>query len=251
MARVDLLLTAPSKQAPIRVGAIGENAPFMVMFVDGATANLPLPVNITSANQILWEQADTTSGAGGSLALKAMENVAGGKYGDALVAAKNAIAATTHDSVVAQVGAAAGILNAPDLIHHKAGKAVNPNKEMMFNGVGYRSFTFEFEFIPLDEDEASSVIDFIEMFQEKAMPGFADGNKTYFKYPPAWDIRFSGTAPSMPLILPAYLTDYSINYGGVGKMVFHEDSVVQTNITLTFTEAELHMKEKVTQGYIG
>ena len=250
--RVDLLLTEPSKRAPMRIGDIGTDAPYMILFTDGETANLPMPTSITSANQILWEQADTTAGAGGAMALDAMNKAANKDYWNALKGAGGAIKQVAEDNIAANIGAKAGILNAPDLIAHKRGKAVNPNKEMMFNGVGYRSFTFEFELIPLSESEANQIGEFVKFFQEKAMPDFADQAKSYFAYPGAWDIMFVNCGVWFPKILPAYLTDYSINYAGAGKIVQHKGgNAVQTNISLTFTEAELHMKNKVKSGYIG
>lgn len=256
--RVDLLLTAVSTSSPLRIGDIGKNAPYVIMFCEGDKAILPFPVNITTGNQILWEQKDFTAGSalgaavlsrGSNISKESIESLAarGTDVGKNLPTIGMAGLAST-------LGGMAGITDADDLYYHSQGKAVNPNKEMTFNGVGYRSFTFVFELIPLSEAEADEVGRFIKFFQQKAMPDYADGGgKTYFKYPEAWNIAFANAGQWIPRIMPCYLTDYQIDYGGAGKMALHtEDGApVQTNITLTFTESELHMRDKVNQGFVG
>lgn len=258
MPRVDLLLKAPSKQAPIRVGDLRGSAPFVLMACEGQTAVMPFPVNVTTGNQILWEQKDFTAGSAlGASVLQGGQTMIpdtvsdlkerAGKVGESL---PSIAIAGLHSGV----GGLAGITDADDLYYHQKGKAVNPNKEMTFNGVGYRSFTFSFQLIPLSEAEANAIGTFVKFFQEKAMPDYGDpGNKTYFKYPETWNLSFHNVSVWFPRMLPCYLTDYQIDYGGAGKMSIHssDGNSVQTNITLTFTEAELHMRDKVNQGFIG
>jgi hypothetical protein len=256
--RIDLLLSANKRRTPRRLGDIGHGAPYVHLSCSEDSAVLPMAVNITSGNSILWEQKDFTAdsirgagllaaarGTGGLSNLSFDEGV--GFAGAAGMAVFEGIKKDTASRVGSSVG---GIDGLGDYILHKQGRAVNPNKELTFNGIAYRSFQMEFELIPLNAKEAANIKEFIEFFQTQAMPDFADGGSTYFSYPSTWDISF-GNATWLPKILPAYLVDYSINYGGAGKMVSHRDSSVQTNINLTFTESQLHTRSKVLEGYSG
>jgi len=252
MSRIDLLLTQSPNRVPKRLGDIGALAPYVHFLCAEESAILPMPTNVTSGNQILWEQKDfTPDSIGGAAAISAYKK--SGETGalEALGSGGAGVIAGRAKDAASSVGSS--VLGASDLgdyVLHKQNKAVNPNKEMTFNGIGYRSFQFEFELIPLNQKEAAAIKQFIEFFQTQAMPDFAGEGSTYFAYPSAWDIKF-GNAEWLPKILPAYLTDYSVNYGGVGKMVAHKDSAVQTNIQLTFTESQLHTKAKVKEGYVG
>lgn len=243
---IDLLLNESPTQGVRRVGDIGGGVPHVNLFVDGSLIILQMPISITSGNQILWDQKDFTADSiRGAAALGAYEN-----YSFKEIPYKQAfseIGKGMMKDVASSVGsAAAGIEGLGDYILHKQGKAVNPNKEMTFNGIGYRSFSFEFELIPLNESQAQDIEDFIALFQEKAMPDYADKLKTYYRYPDSWDIELKHEGKTLyPQIMPCYLTDYSINYSGAGKTVMHKKFYAQTNINLTFTEAELHMKDKV------
>lgn len=250
--RIDLLLTQPSKRAPRRVGDIGTNAPFVHLFCEGESVILPMPISVTSRGQVLWDQKDFTADSiRGATVLGAVRSRSDMSLKDLSYEAGKGFIDGLMKDVASKAGSVVGGVDGlGDYILHKKGKAVNPNKEMTFNGVGYRTFSLEFEFIPLNETEAKKITDFIAFFQEKAMPDYADNLKTYFKYPETWEIVYS-ELDWLPAIMPCYLTDYNINYGGAGKMAAHKGGSVQTNIALTFTESELHTRDRVRKGYVG
>lgn len=251
--RIDLLLTQKKQTTPRRLGDIGLGAPYVHLNCNKESAILPMPTNITSGNQILWEQKDFTADSlKGAIALDIYNKKGERSTAESVEAGWGQAKEALIKGGISNVASGTlGIEGAGDYYFHKKGLAVNPNKEMTFNGIGYRSFQLEFELIPLNSGEAKAIREFIEFFQTQAMPDFADpGISTYFAYPSSWDIKF-GNADWLPKILPAYLTDYAINYGGVGKMVAHRDSSVQTNIQLTFVESQLHTRSKVKEGFIG
>lgn len=251
--RIDLLLTKPSNRSPRRLGDIGRNSPYVILSVKEEDIILQMPVNITSNNEIMWDQKDFTADSiRGAAAIDIYNKTGDRSVLESVIAGGKGIGSGIAKDAVSGVGsAAAGVDGAGDYVLHKWGKAVNPNKEMTFSGIGYRAFTFEFEFIPLNRNASKNIKEFIAFFQEKSMPDFAGNETVYFAYPDTWSINFA-KADWLPKIMPCYLTDYSINYGGAGKMVAHEDSSVQTNISLTFTESQLHTRSKITkEGYVG
>jgi hypothetical protein len=244
--RVDLMLQKQATSTVRRMGDISWRAPFTILDCEGEFAVLPLPLSVVSGNQMLWEQKDFTADSIRGAAVLGMRD----KWKDDLTGSGaelvSAYASGLWKDTQSSVGSAlGGVDNLGDFIKHKEGKAVNSNKEMTFNGMGYRSFTLAFELVPLDEKQAKQIDEFIIFFQEKASPEFASPKKIYWKYPPSWEIVWS-KGLKLPTIMPAYLTDYSINYAGAGKMAFHKSGhSTQTNIELTFVESTLHTRDKI------
>lgn len=248
MATIDLLLNeAPSKTA-LRVGDIGKKAPYCTLINDGTEAILPLPMTITSGNQMLWDQKDfTPDSIIGASVVGVASDISLAGAGKALSgAAKNASAAGAT-KLASGIGALTGVEDAGQLVLHKQGKAINPNREMTFNGIGFRSFALEFHLIPIDKAQADGILAFIKFFQTHSSFELAGNNNAYYSYPVEWVIEFKkgNDEIHLPKIMPCHLTDYTIDYAGAGKMAFHEGGYpVQTNISLTFVEASLHTRDK-------
>lgn len=246
---IDLLLNQAPQGGVTRVGDFGESAPFIVMEVGGETAFVQMPITIMSRSTLLWDQRDfTPDSVMGASAIAAVD--ANSLKDAAGVFGKGFIENITR-GMESKIGEAVGLRDAADYVAHRQGKAVNPNKEVTFSGLGYRNFSFEFEIIPTNRDQSNKLNKFIYTMQLYAAPDFAGAGKTYFRYPDLWEIFFE---PSnfLPVIMPCYLTDYSINHGGAGKFVTHNGAApLQVNISMTFTEAELHMRDKIKAGYWG
>jgi hypothetical protein len=248
-ATVDTLLNTPPQAGVKRVGDIGKAAPYVMLRCDGVDMVLQMPVLVQSRNTIIWNQKDfTPSSFTGSAALDVVKNAKDSDNTSGLSAAKELFKGMGLDFVkksATGVGSLVGVDSAGDLALHKNGRVVNSNKELMFEGMGYRNFVFEWEFIATNKSEATSINEFIFYTQYFSSPGLGGGGNTYFNYPNQWEIYFY-PENYLPTIMPAFITDYAINYGGVGKMVFHEEGIpVGVNVQITFTEAELHIKSKM------
>ena len=57
----------------------------------------------------------------------------------------------------------------------RAGVAVNPRNEAFYNSPNQRTFSFDFDFWPRNEDEARAVEDIIAIFKYNSAPGFQGG----------------------------------------------------------------------------
>jgi hypothetical protein len=55
------------------------------------------------------------------------------------------------------------------------GKVFNPYSEQVFEGVGFRTFNFNFKMVARSEKEAQSIQDILEMFKVGMLPAFAGG----------------------------------------------------------------------------
>ena len=85
--------------------------------------------------------------------------------------------------------AGSGIQGALDVT---LGMASNPYEEMMFSGITFRSFSFDFIFRPDSSDEIEAVQEIIKRFRRHSRPTFSEGafGKSVMDYPMEFDIQF-------------------------------------------------------------
>ena len=154
---------------------------------------------------------------------------------------------------------------AGDFIFHAAGYALNPQIEVLFKGVGMRSFQFDFIFAPHNREEAVAVRDIIETFKFHAAPEVLpdQGMGRYMVPPSEFDIDFmykNSKNPNIHQVGTCVLTNINVDYAPNGWATFGgEDSdvgfdkgsgaPVQTRMTLQFQETEIVTKQRVLEGY--
>ena len=135
------------------------------------------------------------------------------------------------------------------------GRSVNPNAEMVFKSVPFRSFSFPYEFAPKNEKEKEDVQKILSMFKFHMMPEkFSEG---YLTAPSQFQITYmyrDGANMYIPKISRCALTDFSIDYSPEGVFTtFKGDdkgaAPVLTKVDMTFTEMEIMTKETIAEGY--
>ena len=138
------------------------------------------------------------------------------------------------------------------------GIAQNPMREMMFEGVGFRSWNFTYEFYPKSRFEADQVNQIIYNFRNAMLPdSFSFGSKAdnsangdeastilqdaFFNYPNVFDIEFSGpVADKIDGFLPSVCTKCDVDHTGGQKFSVYEDGQpIKTTMTLEFMEIRL------------
>ncbi len=73
----------------------------------------------------------------------------------------------------------------------QTGKAITPKMEIMFNGIGHREFSYEFNFIPKNEQEASIVKEIIYEFKYHMASNFVEGSgNREMEIPSTFDITY-------------------------------------------------------------
>jgi hypothetical protein len=146
-------------------------------------------------------------------------------------------------------------------IDHGLGVSKNPYMEMMFSGVGFRSFNFAFTMRPISEDEIDEVSKIIKMFRLHSRPSWVNHgiSKSYMEYPQEFEIKFltqryGGSQHdlqlqenvSLPKIKPCVLSSITTNYTPQGLWTaFSSGAAVAVQMTLAFQETELLMAEDI------
>ena len=133
------------------------------------------------------------------------------------------------------------------LLSRVAGAIVNPNLELLFQGVQLRPFTFTFRLSPRDEKEAYRVRGIIRAFKE-AMAAKTSQSSLFLKAPNVFEISYKTKNngkeidhPSLNKIKTCALQSCSVDYTPDGSyMTFNEPKATMTsyNLTLQFQELE-------------
>ena len=131
--------------------------------------------------------------------------------------------------------------------------------ELIFKGLNKRKFSFSFNMMPRNQQEAKEIRNIIFAFKANMLPEFADGNLRgrKLRVPNTFDIEYMyrGQANDyLNKISTCVLTSMDVKYGGSRYKAFDPDEdgsppPVETSLSLTFEELELITKERVYDGY--
>jgi hypothetical protein len=153
--------------------------------------------------------------------------------------------------LVGDVLGAIAINNAPlgQALGVAAGLAANPKKEQAFKSVDFRTFTFDYQFAPRNQNEARNVMNIIRAFKYHMHPEFNNENKFLYIYPSEFDIAYyKGVNENLAIHrhTSCVLTEMNVNYTPNGVFTtFSDGTPTQMNVSLTFKELLLLSKETI------
>ena len=125
------------------------------------------------------------------------------------------------------------------------GAAINPNLELLFGGPKLRNFTFQFQFAPNDELDASIMRRIQKFFKMGMLPNRNQTNLFFLGSPNVFRLRYRTQEDTRIKGLPMHkicaLTQVEINYAPDGVYQSYEDSSagsspVRTVMSMSFTE---------------
>ena len=218
--------------------------------------NLPMPRNVTDTQGVLYGEgslnpleafglAATTSAVNSNLT-----NIDSLKESFAKIAktggnfAKNpdnqqAIAAAISGTAV---GALGGNVSANQLIARASGQILNPNLELLFNGVGLRTFPMSFIFFARNRREGQVVLQIIRTFKKEMAPRRTaeEGAGVFIKQPSVFQLTYKQGTEQHPFLnrfLPAVLSDMKVNYAASGAYSsFYDGTPTHIQVDMQFKE---------------
>ena len=224
-----------------------------------------LPPNVTSDTGV--EYTDTDMGivgmaaAGGVDLVNAIrrDDLAGAGTAIMNVAKKFGVNAAKR-IIGGVVGAAADVDSAAigQFAEKAFGQATNPFMEVLFQGVGMRSFTYNFTFSPRNEDETNDVQTIIKMFRFHMLPELQGQNKTFMTLPSTFDIHYMYQGKDSDIhtenqfytkIATCVLKGCNVDYTPDGVKSFDSGAPTQIKMNLTFQETEMLTKQHVAAGF--
>jgi hypothetical protein len=216
---------------------------------------LYMPISVGAEYGISYDTAEM--GILGTLAESA-------KNGSTMEAATNSIGqvltrigANVMGRGLNEVGAFAGINsdttgNFSAAVNAATRKTFNPKKEQLFDDVRFRTFTYQFDFSPRNQEECNTVINIINTFKFHMHPEI-DKSQFFLMYPSEFDIEYhiyeEGQNPYINKILSCALESLKITYGpGSNWATLINGCPTQIHITLTFIELQPLTKNLIKDG---
>jgi hypothetical protein len=129
--------------------------------------------------------------------------------------------------------------------------ALNPFREVIFESVDFRTFSFKYRLMPRNKKESEDIYKIIRLFKFHMHPELSE-NRLFFIYPAEFQITYfyrNRENKYFHKFAPSVLTDLQVDYGGEQFASFKDGSPGEVNLQLTFRETEILTKEKINQGY--
>jgi hypothetical protein len=150
-------------------------------------------------------------------------------------------------------GISASQSSAAKLLLRSQGLAINPNQQLMFDGIDFRTYQMAFTFTPYTRQEAETVKEIIKKFKYHAAPKITTAGAGMFFIPPStFDVSFlfnGKTNRNVNKVAESVLESVDVNYAPNGWAAHDDGAPVQTTLTLSFREMELIDKTKIEDGY--
>ena len=221
----------------------------------------------TSLNELFNNAMETWNQGGSNLSLKGTGQAAVDVVAPVVLGA----AKTTGKAL--GIAGAGGLVGAAEI---RMGKILAQKQELLFTGVGRRTFAFSFNFIPKSEKEAQMVYEIVHTFKRHMMPAFSSlstsvlGTKVgtsaqgrILTIPDSFDIQYmfhGGENPWINKISTCYLKSMEVQYGAGDKQTFYEPLTNNisgksgpppqtTTISMTFEEIEKMSRERMEEGF--
>ena len=143
--------------------------------------------------------------------------------------------------------------SAAKLLLRSQGLAINPNQQLMFDGIDFRTYQMAFTFTPYTRQEAETVKEIIKKFKYHAAPQITTAGAGMFFIPPStFDVSFlfnGKTNRNINKVAESVLESVDVNYAPNGWAAHDDGAPVQTTLTLSFREMQLIDKTKIQDGY--
>lgn len=134
-----------------------------------------------------------------------------------------------------------------------AGYAMNPQQQLLFQSITFRTFQLAFTFTPYSKEEADTVTKIIKKFKTHAAPKLVTQSAGMFFNPPSmFDIRFlfnGSDNPNINKVARSVIESIDVNYAPNGWAAHTDGAPVQTTLTMNFKEMILLDRTKLEQGY--
>ena len=224
-----------------------------------ASIILPMPSNIQDGNSVSYgeDKLNPLTAAG----LNAVSNVMGADYFDSgniagsitkiaekfTGEAKNAFnniggGDVARNLIMKALAAEAvnvfgGNTSVASILARESGQILNPNMELLFNGVTLRTFRFSFKMTPRDNDESANIRRII-FTMKKNMAAQSGG--TFLGTPKVFTLEYKKGNKAHPFLhkfKPCFLKDMSVNYTGENVYATYSDGTpISMTMDLTFQE---------------
>jgi hypothetical protein len=204
-------------------------------------------INPFAANKVTVTTR-TTDTPVGSIALYIPDEVVQqqeAQYGElSLIGAANALSGGVVGAVSSYVQVDQEKGQGLGMILNYIGYTFNPQEQLMFEGIRFRTFSMSFTFTPTSQEEALTIQSIIRTFRQHAAPRVISAVAGFFFVPPSqfyvqYFLAGQGENKYINKFKRSVLENVSVNYAPNGWSAHADGAPVQTTLTLSFKELEL------------
>jgi len=134
-----------------------------------------------------------------------------------------------------------------------AGYVFNPQEQVLFEGIEFRTYEMNFTFTPSSKEETNSVNSIIKTFRYHAAPQIGGSGGFFFIPPSVFNVsfRYNGKVnPNINLLKRSVLEKVTVNYAPNGWAAFEGNGApIQTTMSLQFREIVLVDKTQIKEGF--
>jgi hypothetical protein len=229
-----------------------------------ATIFLPIPSSIQDGNSVDYSnsQLDSLTGAIASGVTDTINDVTNALYsGGGIGAATGMLAEKATGAVRTLSGNPAfrtnivnnlvaqaanipfgGNLTAAQILARQEGNILNPNMELLFNGVTLRSFKFSFRMTPRNKTESEQIRLIIRTLKKNMSAHLGGGENNYLHTPNIFELTYKtgkGKHKFLNSFKQCALSDMTVNYTGDNIYATYADGTpISMVMDLTFKELE-------------
>jgi len=126
------------------------------------------------------------------------------------------------------------------LLTRTTGAITNPNMELLFGGPDLRTFSFQFQLAPRNQDEAKEIIKIIRFFKQGMAP-IRTKSRLFMKSPHTFKLSYKNSKGKEHKYLNKFkecaLGGFGVNYTPNGNYSTYEDGVMTAyQVSMTFRE---------------
>lgn len=219
--------------------------------------NLPMPKGISDSNAVTWGEDSLNSIA--AYGLGASQDVIGSQdFGKEVMNQVSKAVGVVGDSFTGgnlqellqskfaamAVGSLGGNVSVESVLARTSGQVLNPNMELLFQGVKLRSFNFAYDMVPRDSSEATAIKNIIRVLKasmaaKKSSTSGASGG-LFISSPDVFLLEYkkgSSKHPFLPTFKPSALVNITVDYTASGMYATYNDGTpVHLNLNLSFQE---------------
>jgi len=146
---------------------------------------------------------------------------------------------------IPQLKSGGGVIT--DLLELSSRTKTNPFREVFFESVNYRTFQFNYRFLPKTPQETRKVQKIISIFKQHMHPELSE-KKLFYIYPSEFDIKYYYKDKEnnyLHKFARCALTDMVVDYGGDQFVTFPDGAPIEIGMSLKFQELEQMTSEGI------